>query len=86
MKKKEVTPIRKARQTYETVHKEERNKQRMTWGTTIPRELGNEINAFLEQNNIPKISLIVAGYELLQERFDPNSKWNTENSGEYYEA
>lgn len=82
MKKKEVTPIRKARQTYETVHKDERTKQRMTWGTTISRELGNEINAFLEKNNIPKISLIIAGYELLQERFNPNSKWNTKDSGE----
>jgi len=35
-----------------------------------------EICDFLERHHIRKIDLIYAGYELLQEQFDPDSKWN----------
>lgn len=82
MAKKEETPIRKARRNYEEQHKEERRNATEQFNTRLPRKDYEEICAFLKKNNISKIALIYAGYELLQERLDPNSKWNTPENKE----
>lgn len=74
--KKPETPLRKARRKYEEANKEERKKATEQFNTRLPRKDYEEICDFLEKHHIRKIDLIYAGYELLQERFDPNSKWN----------
>lgn len=68
--------MRETRRKYEEKHKEAIVIRKMTWGTSVPREVGEEINDFLAKHNIPKIDLIYAGFEILKERFDPNSECN----------
>ena len=66
MEKRENTPQRNARRKYEEVNKEKRKQASGNFGTMIPRPLFEEINAFLEENNITKVELIKAGYEALK--------------------
>lgn len=66
MDKKEDTPQRNAKRKYEEANKEKRKKASGNFGTMIPRPLFEEINAFLEQNNITKVELIREGYESLK--------------------
>ena len=35
---------------YEEKHKEERKAKSLVWGTSVPRQFAEEINAFLESN------------------------------------
>lgn len=76
MAMKEETPLRKARRKYEEVNKDKRKQATEQFNTRIPRKDYEEICSFLKEHNIRKIDLIYVGYELLQERLDPNSKWN----------
>lgn len=69
MKRKPSTPMREIRRKYEETHQEERKARSMTWGTSVPRELADEINAFLTKYNIPKVNLISAGFRALKEEF-----------------
>ena len=66
MEKKENTPQRNARRKYEEINKDKRKQASGNFGTMIPRPLFEEINAFLEENNITKVALIQAGYEALK--------------------
>ena len=50
---------------YEEKHKEERKAKSLVWGTSVPRQFAEEINAFLEKHNISKVKLIEAGYKAL---------------------
>ena len=68
MERKEDTPLRKTRRKYEEKNKEKRRLASGTFGTMIPRTLFNEINAFLEENNISKVQLIREGYEALKSK------------------
>lgn len=70
MEKREDTPRREIRRRYEERHKEQRKEQNKVWGTSVLRELAEEIDEFLRQNNISKVSLIIAGYEALKNRTD----------------
>lgn len=72
MKKKPSTPMREIRRKYEETHKDIRKERNMTWGTSIDRKLGEEINKFLEKHNLSKVDLINAGYRLLKESFERN--------------
>ena len=72
MAKKEDTPIRRARRNYE---REQATKQ---YNTRLPRELHDEICAFLKKNRITKVELIVAGYQALLDRYGPNKQQNQE--------
>ena len=47
MIRKEDTPIRISRRTYEEKHKEERKQLNKVWGTSIPRKDAEKIDAFL---------------------------------------
>lgn len=51
---------------YEDRHKAERKAKNISWGTTLPREYGEEINEFLKKANYSKVDLIKAGYDALQ--------------------
>ena len=66
MEKREDTPVRKTRRKYEEKNKEKRKQASGNFGTMIPRALFDEINAFLEENRIPKVRLIREGYEALK--------------------
>lgn len=54
--------------SYEERHKEERKARSLVWGTSVPRKLAEEINAFLKENGYTKIRLIEAGYKYLKEQ------------------
>ena len=66
MPRKEDTPLRNARRSYEERNKEERLKATTQFNTRLSKEKYDEINEFLEKHNIRKIDLIYAGYEALQ--------------------
>ena len=68
MNRKEDTPIRISRRTYEEKHKEERKKLNKVWGTSIPRKEADKINAFLEKHHLTKVDLIYAGFEALKQQ------------------
>ena len=50
---------------YEEKHKAERKAKCMVWGTSMPREKAEQINAFLKQFGYTKVQLIEAGYKAL---------------------
>ena len=52
---------------YEEKHKAERKAKCLSWGTSVPREIAEEINAFLKKYGFTKIQLIEAGYMALQD-------------------
>ncbi len=53
---------------YEEKHKEERKAKSVVWGTSIPREAAEEINAFLKKHGYTKVKLIEEGYKSLLEQ------------------
>ena len=53
MEKREDTPQRIIRRRYEEKHSAERKENNKVWGTSIPRDLAEEIDKFLRQNNMP---------------------------------
>ena len=71
-RRKEDTPSRIVKRAYEEKHKDERKQKSMLFGTSIDREYGEEINAFLQKHGITKVELIVAGYMALQSQYGPN--------------
>ncbi len=50
---------------YEERHKAERKAKCLSWGTSVPRELAENINDFLKRYKFTKIQLIEAGYKAL---------------------
>lgn len=85
MERKENTPGRESRRRYEERNKEKRKQTSGNFGTMIPRELYDEINAFLKAHNLTKVKLIEEGYKALQEQVrDENGQLNNTNrpSGE----
>lgn len=47
MERKESTPERERKRTYEEKHKDERKAKCKVWGTSIDRKLADEIDVFL---------------------------------------
>ena len=66
MEKKETTPRRAARRSYEERNKDKRKQTSGNFGTMIPRDLFDEINAFLAKHHITKGQLMFRGYESLK--------------------
>ena len=66
---KQLTPKQKARQKYELLHKEEREKATKQFNTRLPVEEFNEITSFLKAKRIPKVDLIRMGYQALLQEF-----------------
>ena len=73
MERKEDTPARKARRKYEEKVKDKRKQASGNFGTMIPRPLFEEINAFLQENHITKVTLIREGYETLKRKKEDGS-------------
>ena len=53
---------------YEEKHKNERKAKNVVWGTSIPREAAEEIDAFLKKHGYTKVKLIEEGYKSLVEQ------------------
>ena len=68
--RKEDTPQRVANRKYEEKNKEKRRAKCGNFQTMIPRELFEEINAFLKESGTTKVELIRAGYEALLNQTD----------------
>ena len=64
--RKEDTPQRRANRKYEEKNKEKRRAKCGNFQTMIPRELFDEINAFLKEYGITKVDFIRKGYEGLK--------------------
>lgn len=80
MQRKENTPGRESRRRYEERNKEKRKQASGNFGTMIPRELFDEINAFLKVHGLTKVKLIEEGYQVLQEKVkEENGQLNIMN-------
>lgn len=67
---KQLTPKQKARQKYELLHKEEREKATKQFNTRLPVKEYDEITFFLKEKKIPKVDLIRLGYQTLRKEFE----------------
>ena len=66
---KQLTPKQKARQKYELLHKEEREKATKQFNTRLPVKEYDEITFFLKEKRIPKVDVIRMGYQALLQEF-----------------
>ena len=66
---RQLTPKQKARQKYELLHKEEREKATKQFNTRLPVKEYDEITSFLKEKKIPKVDLIRMGYQALLQEF-----------------
>ena len=66
---KQLTPKQKARQKYELLHKEEREKATKQFNTRLPVKEYDEITSFLKEKGIAKVDLIRMGYQALLQEF-----------------
>lgn len=64
--RKEDTSRRVARRKYEEKNKELRKEKSANFQTMIPRELFEEINAFLTEKGITKVDFIKEAYQLMK--------------------
>ena len=72
MELKEDTPERLKKRRYEEKNRDSRKEQNKVWGTSIPREFAEEVDAFLKANGLSKVLLIREGYRILQEQISQN--------------
>ena len=70
MERKEDTPERERKRTYEAKHKEERKAKSKVWGTSVSREFADEIDEFLIKHNVTKVAVITAGFEALKAQYE----------------
>lgn len=66
--RKEDTSRRVARRKYEEKNKELRKEKSANFQTMIPRELFEEINAFLTEKRITKVDFIKEAYQLMKNK------------------
>ena len=64
--RKEDTPQRVANRKYEDKNKQKRQAASGNFQTMIPRDLFDEINAFLKERNMSKVDFIKTAYELIK--------------------
>lgn len=64
--KLEDTARRISRRKYEEKRKEERKQTSGNFQAMMPRDKYEEINRFLQENNITKVDLVIAGYEAMK--------------------
>ncbi len=70
--RKEETSQRRANRKYEGKNKEKRRAKCGNFQTMIPRELFDEINAFLKENGMTKVDFIRDEYEALRTKKKDN--------------
>lgn len=68
--KKEDTSRRISQRRYEEKNKEERKKTSGNFQAMMPRDKYDEINIFLQENNITKVQLVIEGYEAMKARLN----------------
>ena len=66
VKRKDDTPQRVANRKYEAKNKEKRRATNGNFQTMIPRDLYDELNAFLKERNITKVDFIKRAYEIMK--------------------
>lgn len=66
--RKEDTARRQSRRKYEEKNKEQRKEANGNFQTMIPRELYEEITAYLKDIGMTKVQFIKEAYELIKER------------------
>ena len=66
VKRKDDTPQRIANRKYEEKNKEKRRAASGNFQTMIPRDLYDEINAFLKERNMSKVDFIKRAYEIMK--------------------
>lgn len=71
MERKESTPERERKRTYEEKHKDERKAKCKVWGTSVDRKFAEEIDVFLKRHNLTKVAVIAEGFEALRKQFEP---------------
>ena len=64
--RKEDTSKRVARRKYEEKNKELHKEKNANFQTMIPRELFEEINAFLTEKSMTKVEFIKKAYEIMK--------------------
>lgn len=64
--RKEDTSKRVARRKYEEKNKELRKEKNANFQTMIPRDLFEEINAFLNKKGMTKVEFIKKAYEIMK--------------------
>lgn len=64
--RKEDTPQRVANRKYEEKNKQKRQAASGNFQTMIPRDLFDEINAFLKKRNMSKVDFIKKAYEFMK--------------------
>ena len=64
--RKEDTSQRVANRKYEAKNKEKRQAASGNFQTMIPRDLFDEINAFLKERNMSKVDFIKKAYEFMK--------------------
>ena len=67
---KQMTAKQRARQKYEIVHKQERDKATKQFNTRLPAKEYEEITSFLKSKRISKVDLIRMGYQVLMQEFN----------------
>ena len=75
--KLEDTARRISRRKYEEKRKEERKQSSGNFQAMMPRDKYEEINRFLQENNITKVDLVIAGYEAMKAQFSGKSESQT---------
>lgn len=70
MERKESTPERERKRTYEEKHKDERKAKCKVWGTSVDRKFAEEIDEFLKRHNLTKVAVITEGYQALKAQFE----------------
>lgn len=68
--KLEDTARRISKRRYEERNKEERKQTSGNFQAMMPRSIYEEINAFLKENNITKVQLVVEGYEAMKSKLN----------------
>ncbi len=66
VKRKDDTPQRIANRKYEAKNKEKRRAASGNFQTMIPRDLYDELNAFLKERNLTKVDFIKRAYEIMK--------------------
>ena len=64
--RQEDTPQRVANRKYEEKNKQKRQAASGNFQTMIPRDLFDEINAFLKERNMSKVDFIKKAYEFMK--------------------
>ena len=76
MEKKETTPRRAARRSYEERNKDKRKQTSGNFGPMIPRDLFDEINAFLKERNMTKVDFIRTAYKIMKSENNGTHNWS----------